>query len=236
MNETELFERAGGYLNVQVRDPSARRTGRFQAAPFVTISREAGSGGSLLAKLVAQKLNRATAADVCWRVYEGDVTSRMLAANDVSRTIAQFLPEDRLPEISATIGELVGLHPNLWTLVQKTNDEIRHLASNGYAILVGRGANFVTRDLPAGLHLRLVASEAHRARFFAQQYQVSEADAAELNAKCEAARRRYVKANFGADVADPMHYDLVINTERVTLDVAADLVVNRIRVLTPSPA
>lgn len=234
MNETKLFERASGYLNVQFRDPTSRPIASRQVAPFVTISREAGSGGSVLASVLIRRLNAPGASHQPWRAYEGDVTSRVLAANDLSRAVAKFLPEDRLPEISATIGELVGLHPNLWTLVQKTNVELRDLATNGYAVLVGRGANFVTRGLPDGVHVRLVASEGFRARRFAQQYGVSEAHAFELNAKCEAARRRYVRAYFDADVTDPKHYDIVLNTERLPIEAVADIVIARIYALLPA--
>jgi cytidylate kinase len=233
MNESELFERAGGYLNVQFRDPVAHPVAPRQPTPFVTISREAGSGGSALATVLTQKLNAAGINGRIWRVYEGDVTSRMLAANAMSRTVAQFLPEDSVPELSATIGELIGLHPNLWTLVQKTNEEIRDLAIHGYAILVGRGANFVTRDLPDGVHVRLVASEAFRARHFADKCGVPESHAFALNAKCDAARRRYVRAYFDADVTDPKHYDIVLNTEALSVEGAADLVMARIFALLP---
>jgi cytidylate kinase len=37
-------------------------------------------------------------------------------------------------------------------------------------------------------------------------------------------RRRYVKRYYGKDVADPLHYHLVINTDLVTLCQAAAIV------------
>ena len=114
------------------------------AAPFVTVSREAGSGGSSFARILVRKLNAEAAGGVFWRVFEGDVTARMLRENRLPVRIARFLPEQRVPELSATIGELIGLHPNLWSLVQKTNETMRQLAAVGHVILVGRGANFAT--------------------------------------------------------------------------------------------
>ena len=227
MNRALLFDRTEGYLRSQARDPSAFHLPRA-AAPFITISREAGSGGSSLARLLARRLNAEAPADVFWRVYDGSVTTRMLDANRVSRTVARYLPEDRVPEVTSTIGELVGLHPNLWTLVQKTNEAIHQFAAAGHAIIVGRGANFATADLPHGLHVRLIAPEADRAEFLAAQYNVPTRHAALLNAKCEAGRRRYVRANFNADVADPYAYDLIINTGRVSLTDAAEMICTRI--------
>jgi len=178
--------------------------------------------------MLARRLNAQSPRDVIWRVYEGNVISQMLDANHLSPTVARFLPEDRVPEVSATIGEFVGLHPNLWSLVQKTNESIRDLASRGHVIIVGRGANFATADLPNGVHVRLIASAGHRAQFLAQQYNIPAQHAAELNAKCEAGRRRYVKANFNADVGDPYAYDLVINTGKVPLAKAVELICTQI--------
>lgn len=224
MNQSALLERTDGYLCSQFRDSHSPWSTPTQTAPFITISREAGSGGSSLARLLARKLNAESNPDVVWRVYEGNVTARMLQQNHLSTHVARYLPEDRVPEVSATIGELVGLHPNLWELMQKTNETMRTYASQGHVILVGRGANFATADLPNGTHVRLVAPAEHRARYLAELYNISEAEATTRNAKCEAARRRYVKANFGADVSDPSVYDLTINTARVPLPEACELI------------
>jgi cytidylate kinase len=49
------------------------------------------------------------------------------------------------------------------------------------------------------------------------------------NAKCDAARRRYVSTHFSADVADPSAYDLVINTAHVPLEEAAEMIMAHLR-------
>ncbi|MFT3781008.1 MAG: cytidylate kinase-like family protein [Nibricoccus sp.] len=196
--------------------------------PFITISRQAGSGGSSLACLLGRKLNALASENVTWRIFEGNLIARMLEENHLPTRVARFLPEERIPEVRASIGELVGLHPNLWDLVQKTNKTIRQIALAGHAIFVGRGANFATADLAHGTHVRLVAPAEHRARYLAQRYNISESEARVLNARCDAARRGYVKANFGADTNDSCAYDMVINTAEVSLDEAADLVIAHI--------
>jgi cytidylate kinase len=228
MNQSALLDRTDGYLHSQFRDSRSPWGSPVRIAPFITISREAGSGGSSLARLLARKLNAESAADIVWRVYEGNVTARMLQANQLSPSVARFLPEDRVPELAATIGELVGLHPNLWELMQKTNEAMRTYAAQGHVILVGRGANFATADLPNGTHVRLVAPVDHRARYLAERYNISESEARALNVKCEAARRRYVKATFGTEVSDSSAYDLTINTARVPLRLACDLICRRV--------
>ena len=231
---TTALDRTGGYFSAELRD--SRAPWIKPPAPFITISRECCSGGSSLAQLLAQKLNQDGPAGTHWTIFGGNLVNQMLASHQLPENLARFLPEDRVPEVSATIGEIVGRHPSLWELVQKTNQTMRELAKDGQAILVGRGANFATAGLGGGIHVRLVAPGDYRARYYAQRFKVSEPDALAHNAKCDAARRRYVQAHFNAEVGDPAAYDLVINTAHVPLPEAVDIVAAHLRTQTPAAA
>jgi cytidylate kinase len=233
MNTNISLAVAGSYLNSQWH--GSRNPWDSKAGPFVTISREAGCGGASLAKLIARALNAEISGQGFWHIYEANLTLKMLRANQLPNRIARFLPEDRVSEIQSTIGEMIGLHPSLWDLVEKTKETMCRLARDGHAILVGRGANFATAGLPHGVHVRLVAPASHRAKYLAQLYGISEDAAYRHNARCDAARRRYVSANFNTDVADPKAYDLVINTAKLPLPEAAELVAAHVRARTPAP-
>jgi cytidylate kinase len=231
---TTSLDRTGGYFAAELRD--SRAPWIKPPAPFITISRESCAGGSGLAQLLAQKLNGEGPLATSWTIFGGNLINQMLASHHLPGDLARFLPEDRVPEVSATIGEIVGRHPSLWELVQKTNQTMRQLAKDGQVILVGRGANFATAGLGGGIHVRLVAPADHRARYYAQRFNVPEAAALTHNTKCDAARRRYVSANFDTDVANPAAYDLVINTAHVPLAEAAEIVVAHLRTQTPAAA
>ena len=220
---TPHFEIAGTYLRSELRDSRAPWSEKV-APPFITISREAGSGGASFARILVRKLNGLEPGGTPWRVVDGDVTAKMLRANQLPVRLARFLPEQHVSELSASIGELVGLHPNLWQLVEKTNATIRQLATTGNIVLVGRGANLATAGLPNGTHVRLVAPPEHRARYLAGLYNISEAEANAHNARCDAARRSYVRGAFSADDTDPKAYHFIFNTAQVPLPRAADLV------------
>jgi cytidylate kinase len=228
MDTSQLFLSAGSYLNAQWRESrtpwSSKPTGSF-----ITISREAGSGGSSLARLLARKLNAEAPNDVVWHVFEDNLTPTMLKAHHLPAHLARFLPEDRVSEVQASVGELFGLHPSLWELVQKTTDTMRDLAQRGHVILVGRGANFATAGLSNGVHVRLVATKEHRANYLTQRYGISHAEALGCNARCDLARHRYVKAYFGANDRDLSAYDLVINTARIALPEAARMIAGHTR-------
>jgi len=192
---------------------------------FVTISRQSGCGGTRFAQALMEELHRGTATGSRpWSVYEGNLTIRMLHANQLSSRLARYLPEDKVSELSSLIGELVGLHPSLWDLIQKTNRAMCDLARQQNAILVGRGANFATRQL-GGVHIRLVAPKEHRASYLSKVDDITYAQALALNARRDAARSRYVSHTFHADVDDCRNYDLVLNTAQVSTEEAVAMTI-----------
>jgi len=227
MNAHLTLERAEGFFNAEWRE--SRSPWVKPPAPFITISRECCSGGSRLAQLLAEKFNGSVAGQEEWSIFGGNIINQMLLTNHLPEGLARFLPEDKVPEVNATIGEMVGLHPSLWELVRKANETMRQLAYRGHVILVGRGANFATTGIAGGIHVRLVAPPLYRARYYAQRFGVSETDALLHNAKCDAARRRYVAAHFNSSVESPAAYDLVINTAQVPLTEAVQLVATHVQ-------
>lgn len=228
MNLNPEVERAS-YLHLHINHAAAVPTTARTERPFVTISREAGAGGSSLAKLLAMRLNEAMPDAPSWSIYDGNLLESMLEASHLPPELARFLPEDRPSEIESMIGEIVGLHPNLWDLRRKTNDAMRHFARSGHVILVGRGSVFATRDLPGGLHVRLVAPFEARAQRMAALLRTDVDTAAARNLEQDRARQRYVRDVFGADVTDPLAYHLLINTGVTPLPEAGALIAQQVR-------
>jgi len=217
------LENAETFLRIQLLHPDHTWTSK-PTGPYVTISRESGTHGSRFATALAKELNKAKSEESApWTVFDGDLVNEMLRSARLSPSIARFLPEDRIPEIRAQIGELIGLHPNLWELNQRSVALMRELARVGHSILVGRGSNFATSGIPHGSHVRLVASETHRAREMAGELDISRADAQVHNLQIDQARKRFVKSMFNADVTEPSVYDLLINTESIPTEVAVRL-------------
>ncbi len=233
MNTPQFPGRNDGFHETEWKD--SRPPWVKPPAPFITISRECCSGGSTLAQLLARKLSGATVG-AAWSIFGGNIISQMLQNHQLPTDLARFLPEDRVPEVSATIGEIVGRHPSLWDLVQKANHTMRQLAREGQVIFVGRGANFATANIPGGVHVRLVAPVDYRAKYYAHRFSIPLDAAVAHNAKCDAARRRYVATHFSADVANPAAYDLVINTAHVPLEEAAEMIMAHLRAQAPAAA
>ena len=51
-----------------------------------------------------------------------DLIKQALTKHNLPERLAAYLPEDRISEIKATVGELVGLHPSLWELEHKISE------------------------------------------------------------------------------------------------------------------
>lgn len=98
------------------------------------------------------------------------------------------------------------------------------MAGAGHVILIGRGASFITGDMPNVFHVRLIASLEKRIARVQQRENLSPKEAANFIARTDRGRERYVKAYFRARVKDDLHYHLVLNTDRVPLPSAAELI------------
>jgi cytidylate kinase len=97
------------------------------------------------------------------------------------------------------------------------------IGRHGGAVLVGRGSNFI---LPPErrLRLRIIASRQVRIENVAQEYQVSQKEAKRRIIQTESERRAFIRKYFNADIDDPSNYDLVINTDILTVDAAVSAI------------
>lgn len=199
---------------------------------YITISRESGARATTLANLLAQSLGEKTGHS--WDIYGSNLIAELLEANHLSPKIAQFLPEGRISEANAIVGELVGLHPNLWELTQKAKDLMRNIARRGHAIFIGRGAAFATLGVPHGVRVRLVAAPDIRAKNVAARLGITEEAALAHNTKLDAERRAYIRRNFDADASDPHHYDLVINSGTMSMTAIVDFISQLVQAQIPA--
>ncbi len=206
--------------------------------PFITISRETCAGATTLGKHLLPLLDAHLGEEGrSWMFLDKDLLHHALNHHHLPESLADYLPEDRLPEIKGLIGEIVGLHPPLWELEHRVAEAIHRFAELGHVIISGRAAHLITRDLPGGLHLRLVAPLESRIRRAQQIQQNDRTQAENFIHENDQARERHVRTHFEQDINDPHGYDLVINTDRIPPATAARLVFNamqdHIAALTP---
>jgi cytidylate kinase len=191
----------------------------------VTISRQTGSGAHIVAEKLAALLQAHTPKEACpWTVFDRNLVEKVLEDHNLPQRLARFMPEDRVSEIADTMDELFGLHPSSWTLVRQTTETILHLAELGNVILIGRGATVITGKVDYVFHVRLVGSLEKRVAHIQELHGLNKQAALELVRREDRGRRRYLKAHFKTDLDDPLFYHLVINTDLVSYENAAQLI------------
>jgi cytidylate kinase len=183
----------------------------------ITISREPGSGGRILAQKLAEKLG--------FTVFHQEVLLEIAKRADVSEKLLATLDEKGLNVLEDCISALV-YDRHLWP-----DEYLKHLmkvigaiGEHGRAIIVGRGANFVV-PTQYRLRVRVVAPQNVRIKNVVRTYDVAAEDAKRHIIRTESDRRAFIRKYFNADIADPTNYDLIINTGSLELDKAVDAVI-----------
>ncbi len=228
MNPEMGLERCLSFINCQLQPPHGKlpayRDGEHRRA--ITISRQAGSGGHLVAEKLAELLQHQEPKGSCpWTVFDKNLVEKVLEEHNLPSRMSKFMREDKISEISDTMDELFGLHPPSWTLVHQSAESILHLAELGHVIIIGRGAHVITRKLDYVFHVRLVGSLENRVRYVRERDpSLSEKAALVLIHEEDQGRKRYLRKYFDKDIDDPLLYHLVINTDLVPYEEAARVI------------
>lgn len=101
-------------------------------------------------------------------------------------------------------------------------------ASRGNVVLVGRGAQIVLHDLPGVFCVGVIASRVNRVQRIMQKLGIPLEEAEYYVDKYDADRVNLIKTVFDRDPTDLLLYNLVINTDRFSVENAADVVVNAV--------
>jgi cytidylate kinase len=218
-------------LKARLESPAAVSSGAAHAVPpFLTLSREVCAGATTLGSLLLPQLNAEFGEEGHeWLLLDKDLVSYALSRHQLSERLAEYLPEDQVSEIDAAIGEIVGLHPSIWKLEHQVAQTIVQLAHLGRVIFVGRAAHLLTQPMPGGFHVRLVAARETRIRRFTGMQGCGASEARLRIDRMDDGRRRFVKSHFDREIDDPHFYDLVINTDRISPETAATLVMEGLR-------
>lgn len=221
------FEKCLSFINMQIQPPHAGPASTADQLSYraVAISRQTGSGAHTVAEELAELLNQTVPrGNRQWTVFDRNLVEKVLEDHHLPQRLSQYMPEDRVPEMRATINELLGLHPPSWTLVRQTSETILRLADLGNVILIGRGANVVTNKLNYVFQVRLVAPMETRIQCIQRTCNLDEKRALETIQTEDGGRVRYLRKHFDTDINDPLLYHLVINTGRMALPMAARLI------------
>jgi len=193
--------------------------------PFVTISRETGAGGIHFGELLVQYLNsndRLRKNE--WKSFERNLVERIAQEHNLSVEMAKYIPERKISEMQDVLEQLFALHPSEESMIRKASNTILHLAMLGDVILIGRGANIITRHLAGGVHIRLIDTLERKIKNIQDIFSIGKSEAAKFIREEDKGRKLYIKKFFSSDIEDPSLYSAVINLGRISTDDAIQIV------------
>ena len=188
---------------------------------LVTITRQYGSGGREVADLVAKKMGV--------RRYDRKVVA--MAAEKLGDE-ANFhdliersynAPDNCLGNLGDYAYERVPQHNRMYIEQAKVILEVAK--EDGSAVFLGRCADYILKDQPNTYSFFIYADDDYRlarAKTLYAGHTIKELDAEDKH------REQYYAYYTGRTWGDPQNYDLMINTSKISLEAAADLIISYI--------
>jgi len=110
---------------------------------------------------------------------------------------------------------------------------IQDLALEVNIVIHGRGSQFILHNNPSALHVLVVAPLPVRISRVITASKVDEDSSRRQIEEYDNSRRAFIQRFFKRDIEDPEYYDLVVNTEHLTYDVAAQAIVRAVQRKSP---
>jgi cytidylate kinase len=197
--------------------------------PVVTITRLFGSGGSDVAARVADALG--------WTLLDNALVDRVAAR--LGRTPVEVKAiEERVPSLAERLADALALGspeivspalsaplpPTEERLLEVTERVIDDAIARGPVVLVGRGAQSYLAQRTDAFHVFCYASKPALIARVMQREGTSADEAARRVDEMNKRREQYVRRHWQRSWHAPENYHLCVNTERLGVDGAGDLI------------
>jgi len=195
------------------------------AKKIITISREFGSGGRTIGKMLSEKLNLA--------YYDKELVKQISMETGFD---PKYIEEHGEYAQSKSILSYIFGHGNtshpaamngmtmadfLWCMQRKI---ILEIADKGDCIIVGRCADYILRDREDALHVFIHAPKAQRAERIVKLYGESDV-APEKRLDDKDARRRVNYRHFtGSEWGDAQNYHMSLDSSALGIETCVDLI------------
>jgi CMP/dCMP kinase len=202
--------------------------------PVVTISRLFGSGGSEVAARVAASLG--------WTLLDNAFVDRVAARLGRTPVEVQAI-EERVPSLAERLADALALGspeivspalsaplpPTEERLLEVTEHVIDDAIARGPVVLVGRGAQSYLAQRTDAFHVFCYASKAALVARVVQREGLNADEAARRVDDVNKRREQYVRRHWQRSWHAPENYHLCVNTERLGVDGAADIIAQAAR-------
>jgi len=177
---------------------------------FITFSRKMGTNGHEIAKQVADKLG--------YSLYDTEAIESTAREMGFLKDVKEA--DEKVPSL---FERLFSHQPEVH--LDRLQSVIYELASRGNAVFLGRGSHALLRTYKCALHIRVIASLEKRIETLVGRGFLREAAVKAIH-KSDHERGAFIKFAFGSDWDNPELYDMVLNMDNMTVNLAVDTVLH----------
>jgi cytidylate kinase len=192
--------------------------------PIVTISRQMGALGEEIAYRTGGILTEMGQGKHPWVVVDKDLGERVIEDHHLPKRISRFFSGEQTLSIEDHLEGMLGISVPGAKMIESMTRTVVQLARIGHVILVGRAAHLITAKFPRAVHVRIIGSFDRRVERIAEGKQCSRDEAATEIRRVDDQRRHFASTYFQSDLDDTAHYDMVFNTDRISVEEGALLI------------
>ena len=180
---------------------------------FITFSRKMGTNGSEIARMVSEKMG--------YRFYDTEAIDR--AAKEMGFMESVKGVDDKPPSL---FQRLFSHKPAI--ALDRINSVIYELAERGDAVFLGRGSHILLRSFECALQIRVTASVEKRVQNLVARGFQRDAAARAIE-RSDHERGAFIKFAFGVNWENSELYDMVLNMDKMSVDLAVSTILNAAR-------
>ena len=186
----------------------------------ITISREYGSGGRYIGKLVAEKLGI--------KLYDKEFIEKLAEETGLSEEYIEDNEQKRESLANFNNGYYSGL-TNDDELFLKESELIKELSAKESCVIIGRCADFILKDEKNIIKIFIYSNMENKIKRATQIYGIDAGKAEKEIKRIDKLRANHYKYYTEKQWSNHSNYDICINSDSLGVENAADLICNIIK-------
>ena len=204
----------GKINNNEVKEITTENT--FTENPIIiTISREYGSGGRYIGKMIAQKLGI--------KLYDKEFVLKLAESTGLSTEYIENNEQRRKALETLNNGYYSGL-TNADELFIKESELIKEVSQKESCVIVGRCADFILKDNKNVIKIFVDSSMENKVKRATTYYHLNNENAKKEISRINKLRANHYKYYTEKDWNDPSNYDICINSDSLGIENCVDLI------------
>ena len=188
---------------------------KLEKHTVITISREYGSGGRYIGRLVADKLGI--------KFYDRDLVEKLSEKTGLSAEYIENNEQKRGVLDALNSGCYYNL-TNADELFVQESELIKDLAKNESCVIIGRCSDFILKDNKDVINIFVYSTMKNKIERAVERYNLSEKEAEKEIKNIDKLRSNHYKHYTGKVWGDNENYDLCINSDTFGVEKAADMI------------